>query len=320
MTRLTRARALLPPLAATAAILAAICSPTSGEYAGAYLEDGLGTRGPGMGNAFSAVVDDESAIYWNAARLTRNLGLTASASLHRLSLDRKRDSLAAAFNSRGGLAFGLAWIQASVGDLKARTGAGDPFGDIDDSENAFFFALGFPLGEKLSTGAGVKILRHRIEVPQTGASTATGRGLDLHLHYSLSEKTGLAAGLKGLGSRLRWTVLQDSEQKNRSTEDLPAILSLGAAHRPAAGVLIAADYRFDSIASYASLGGEWNVNPLLTVRAGLARIGTAGIVGAPTFGLTLRPMRIDAVQFHYAYVGDELDAGGRTLVGVGAAF
>ena len=253
-----------------------ISSPASGDYAGAYLESGLGTRGAGMGDAFSAAVDDESAIYWNAARLTRIHGLNASASLHRLSLDRRRDSLAAAFNRRGGLAFGLAWIHASVGDLEARTGAGEPFGEIDDSEDAFFFALGIPLGKKLSAGAGVKILRHRIEVPQTGASTATGRGLDLHLHCSLSEKTALAAGLKGLGSRLRWTVLQASDQKNRSAEVIPASLSLGAAHRPAEGVLIAADFRFDTIAPAASLGGEWKVNPLLTVRGGLARIGAAG--------------------------------------------
>ena len=297
-----------------------ISSPASGDFAGAYLEGGLGTRGPGMGNAFSAAVDDESAIYWNAARLTGSLGLTASASLHRLSLDRRRSSLAAAFNRRGGLAFGLAWIHASVGDLEARTGAGDPFGEIDDSENAFFFAVGIPIGKKVSAGAGVKILQHRIEVPETGASSATGRGLDLHLNYSLSDKTALAAGLKGLGSRLRWTVQQASDQKNRSTEVIPASLSLGAAHRPAEGALIAADFRFDSIAPSASLGGEWKVNPLLTVRAGLARIGAADAVGAPAFGLTLRPMRIDTLQFHYAWVGDELEAGARTLVGVGAAF
>ena len=316
---MTRARRLPQPLAAAAALLVTLCPPAAGEYAGAFLEGGLGTRGPGMGNAFSAAVDDESAIFWNAARLTRSLGLNASASMHRLSLDRRRSSLAAAFNRRGGLAFGLAWIHASVGGLEARTGAGAPYGDIDDSENAFFFAVGIPVGEKLSAGAGVKILRHRIEVPQTGASTATGRGLDLHLHYSLSEKTSLAAGLKGLGSRLKWTVQQASDQKNRSTEVLPSSLSLGAAHRPGEGVSIAADFRFDSIAPSASLGGEWEVNPLLTVRAGLARIGAAG-VGAPAFGLTLRPMRIDSLQFHYAYVGDELEAGARTLVGVGAAF
>ena len=314
-----RAHRLLQPLAAAAAILLTICLPAAGDYAGAFLEGGLGTRGPGMGNAFSAAVDDESAIYWNTARLTRIAGLQASASVNALSLDRRENSLAAAFNSRGGLAFGLAWIHASVGGLEARTGAGDPYGEIEDSENAYFFALGIPLGEKLSAGAGVKILRHRIEVPQTGASTATGRGLDLHLHYSLSEKTALAAGLTGLGSRLRWTVLQASDQKNRSTEALPAGLSLGAAHRPADGVSIAADFRFDRIAPSASLGGEWRVSPLLTVRGGLARIGAAG-VGAPAFGLTLRPMRIDTVQLHYAWVGDELDAGPRTLVGVGAAF
>ena len=316
---MTGVRQFLQPLAATAAIVS-FCSAASGNNAAAFLEGGPGTRGPGMGNAFSAVVDDESAIYWNAARLTRNLGLTASASHHRLSLDRRRNSLAAAFNSRGGLAFGLAWIHATVGDLKARTGAGDPYGDIEDSENAYFFALGLPLGKRLAAGAGVKVLRHRIEVPQTGASTATGRGLDLHLHYSLSEKTALAAGLQGLGSRLRWTVLQASEQKNRSTENLPVSLSLGAAHRFAGDVLIAADFRFDRMGQSASLGGEWNVNPLLTVRAGLARAGADGTIGSPAFGLTLRPMRIEDVQFHFAYVGDELDAGARTLVGVATAF
>ena len=146
-----------------------ISSPASGDYAGAYLESGLGTRGAGMGDAFSAAVDDESAIYWNAARLTRIHGLNASASLHRLSLDRRRNSLAAAFNRRGGLAFGLAWIHASVGDLKARTGAGDPFGDIDDSENAFFFALGIPLGKKLSAGGG------REDPPASNRGAANGR-------------------------------------------------------------------------------------------------------------------------------------------------
>jgi len=36
--------------------------------------------------------------------------------------------------------------------------------------------------------------------------------------------------------------------------------------------------------------------------------------------LTLQPMRVKTLQFHYAYLADPLAAGGRTTVGLALAF
>lgn len=295
-------------------------SPTIAGFAGAFLKGGLGARAAGMGGAFAAAVDDESASFWNAARLTRSVGHHASASLHSMSLGRTRTSMAISHNLRGGLAFGLAWVHASVNDLKARTGAGDLLGNIEDKENAVFVALGIPIDEQLSVGAGLKILRHRLDIPQTDASTATGRGIDLFVDYAVSENSGMVMGVRSLGSRLQWTVKRTSQQSNRSTDNIATSVVVGTFHRVLESLQVAVGGEFSAIESFASFGAEWRVSPLLTMRAGIGRLRTSEDFSSPAFGLTLYPMHVDTVQFHYAYVSDDIGAGARTIVGLGASF
>ena len=297
-----------------------ISAVRAADFAAAFLETGVGARGVGMGSAFAAVVDDASATYWNPAGLVRTRGKKLLAALQPLSLDRRQSSASFTFNPRGEMAFGLTWMHASVGDIQGRTGSGVPTGALEDAENAFFVSVGRALGERLALGFTVKILSQRIDVPGWQKAEGSGHGVDLGLQFRLGEKTTLAAVVRNLGASIDWTV-QRSAQQASSTEDLlPHVLGVGLAYRPLSGLLLAADlYQGDD--SYANLGAEWTINPLLTVRTGLERVpGDDEGIGRVAVGLTLQPMRHEHLRLTYAYTSDQIGAGERSVFGLGIQF
>ena len=290
------------------------------DYAAAYLESGVGPQAAGMGNAFSALVDGPTATYWNPAGLAALRGRSLAAEYQPLSLDRTLASLSGAANLRGGLGFGLIWVHAGVGGLQGRTNSGEVFGDLEDSENAAIFGLGLSPAPGLRVGAAVKILSQSIDVAQVGESTATGRGLDLGLQYHLGDRTRLALGSRNLLARLKWTVARPSSQTGTSEDDLASELYAGAAHQPAPGLWLAADAHLGGGGDYVAFGAAWQIDDLLTARAGLSRIGEADGVGSITAGLSLRPMRNEALEIHYAYAEDPIDAGGRVSMALSTRF
>ena len=285
-------------------------------YAGAFLETTVGARGLGMGGAFTAAADDASATFWNPAGLARNRGKGIVATMQPRSLDRQQTSLAGAFNGRGGLGFGFAWVHAGVGDIIARTGSGEPFGNIEDGENALIFGLGVPVNARLSIGFAVKAIRHEITVPQSGSSTGTGRALDLGLMYQLPQETTLGLSLRNLSGRMSWSVEGRTGQTSKSKDQLPTTVALGLAHDPRAGVTLAVDLQSSNVETFVSTGVSWELSPMLSVGGGLNRAGSESNVGYPAFSVTVRPMQIDRFQLHYTYLTDDLDAGALFVAGL----
>jgi len=53
------------------AVLFFSVSLSAGRYAGDFMVIGSGVRSSGMGKAFTAVANDGSAIYWNAAGIAQ---------------------------------------------------------------------------------------------------------------------------------------------------------------------------------------------------------------------------------------------------------
>ena len=303
-------------LALTALALAVSAGGAWGaEYGGAFLETTAGARGLGMGGAFTAVADDASATFWNPAGLARNRG-SVVATVQPRSLDRKQASLAAAINGRGDLGFGIAWIHAGVDDIVARNGSGEPFGRIEDGENALIFALGVPLNARASVGFAVKSIRHRITVPQAGTSEGTGRSLDLGVLCSLPRETTLGLAIRNLGGRISWSVDRGAQQTSRSKDRLPTTFALGAAHRPRPGLTLTAEMQSSNVERSFSSGIDWQVSPMLNVGGGVHRAGTESSLGYPAFSVTVRPMQIDDFQLHYTYLTDDLDAGALFVAGL----
>lgn len=297
--------------------LALATTAHAADFAAAFLETGLGTRGLGMG-AFVATADDASAPYWNPAGLARLRGKAVQTSIQSLSQDRQQNGVSFALNARDDMGFGFAWIHASVDGIEGRTASGQFTGAIEDGANAFIFAVGRTLGPRLSIGFAMKIFDQSIDIPFSPKATANGSGFDLGAQYRLNERTWAGATVRNLGAKLDWKVRLANQQSSSTEDELPRQLVFGLSHRPIAPLLLAVEMRSDDEQS-ANLGAEWRLSPLLTVRGGLHRLGAAdgGLLSA---GLTLRPMRIETLQFHYAYLADPLEAGGRTTVGLALAF
>ena len=300
--------------------LALLSSPLrAANFAGAFLETGLGTRALGMGGAFSAVAAGPDAPYWNPAGLSRTSGLYGQTSLQTLALDRRVSTASAALNTRGDMGFGFAWLHASTGDIEGRTASGQRTGSVKDIANAFIVATGRKLGNRLSIGFAMKIFDQRIEAPFSDASTANGHAFDLGIQYALGERLALGIAARNLSASLNWKV-RLTDGKSSSTEDLlPRVLSAGIAYRSFAQGMLGIEVT-QGDETTAHVGGEWTMSPLLTLRIGLRNVGGQEAWGQIAAGLSLRPMRSQKLQFHYAYGTDPIGADRRTTVGLEVYF
>ena len=178
--------------------------------------------------------------------------------------------------------------------------------------------MGRTVVPRLSVGFAMKIFNQTIDTPFSSAATANGSGFDLGAQFRVSERTWLGAGVRNLGAKLDWKVPRANQQSSSTEDQLPRVLLLGASHQPLTGLTLAAEFRSDDEQS-ANIGAEWALSPLLTLRGGLNRLGPedGSLLSA---GLTLRPMRIKTLQFHYAYLADPLEAEGRTTIGLALTF
>ncbi len=300
------------------ALLLAASTAHGADFAAAFLTTGLGTRGLGIG-AFVAAADDASAPYWNPAGLARLRGKAVQTSLQTLSQDRLQNSASFALNVRGDMGFGFAWSRAAVDQIEGRTASGQFTGQIEDGANAFMVGVGRTLGSRLAIGFAMKIFDQTIDIPFSPAATANGSGFDFGVQYRLGARTDLGVVVRNIGAKLAWKVRLANQQSSATEDPLPRTVALGAAHRPFAALLVAAEVRSVDDEQSAHLGAEWRISPLLTLRGGLQRLGASegNLLSA---GLTLQPMRVKTLQFHYAYLADPLAAGGRTTVGLALAF
>ena len=307
-------------LSACLCALALLVSPLrAADFAGAFLETGIGTRALGMGGAFSAVATGPSASYWNPAGLARTEGMGLQTSLQMLALDRRVSSASVALNPRGDMGFGLAWLHASTGQIEGRTASGQQTGAVDDIANAFLVSVGRTLGPKLNIGFTMKIFDQRIEAPFSDVSTANGHGFDLGVQYALGQRMTIGLAARNLSASLNWKVSLNNGQSSSTKDPFPRTLAAGMAYRPFDGVHLGVEVT-QAEETTAHWGGEWTLNPLLSLRTGLRNVGGEEALGAFSAGLSLRPMRSQKLQFHYAYTADPIGAGQRTTIGVEVTF
>lgn len=285
-----------------------LVSPGAGRAAESsaaqFLSLGFGARALGMGEAFVAVADDVSAVYYNPAGLRKEGGeLLVSHSWH--IQDTGLTQLAYAGRNAG-----VSFTYFSAGSMEGRDELGNPAADFTAEDFALSGGYAVKTG-RLSAGGNLKAVRQRIK-----ASVASAFCADAGLLYGFETvPVTLGAAVSNLGTRVKF--------KDEGFP-LPLVYRVGLAVRTGRGfpaVLAAeADFPNDSSAIF-RLGAEYTGIKLLALRAGYRTSpvsqrnailgkgfgGTSGLnelygffMG---FGFNLKPVLIDYAMLPYGELG-----------------
>jgi hypothetical protein len=281
------------------------------KYAGEFIAIGVGGRALGLGGAYTALVNDVTAGYWNPAGLA-TLEYPEIALMHdeRFGglVNYDYGAVALPVGPRSTLAVSV--IRLGVDDIANTSAAwvadlnnnGLPDANEIDyskitsfnaSEWAFYLSYARKAGDRLSYGGNIKVLRHRI-----GGFAATGIGFDVAALYRVNDRLTLGANAQDITTTLvAWN--------NGTNELITPTLKLGSAYAIDAfggrfSPAFDTDVRFEGrkSASNAHLGRvsfdfhtglEYDFRHLVALRLGYSDIGSFN-VGA---GIHLPKLDID---------------------------
>ena len=194
-----------------------------GESGALFLRIGMGAKASGMGEAFTAVAEDATAIYWNPAAMAANLG-TQLTLMHNEYFQSVRLEQAAVTHESSWGTFGLSFTGLYLDDMDRYddVATSQPLGTFSAFDVSFAFAYARYIIPNLAIGASFKTVHENID-----DVTANGWAFDAGLyHISRVKGLKLAATLKNFGPPIKF-------EDNVFTGDefaLPRAATLGASY------------------------------------------------------------------------------------------
>lgn len=253
-----------------------------------FLSVGQGARADAMGEAYSAVADDPSAIFWNAAGLTqlpsdeittsfanRFDGLASEAQLHYARRGR---------TGMWGFAYAGSYVknipitpsltQQDIDAIQTGTFTGTDHPEKSVMDHSLLFSFARPLTPESSQSVGttVKLIYRDF----LGMVHGYGTAVDLGYHWVITDNLRFGANLQNLASITSYSgTLDNIGVKATATETYVPNLKTGFAYAPGFHVLggrllLAFDFNmlttFD-VESY-NTGVEYAFGPNVALRAG----------------------------------------------------
>lgn len=237
----------------------------AGTSGAQFLKLGVGARSVAMGEAFVAVANDASALFWNPAGLARLSSKELSASHHAYVQGINYDAVSYAHPSRvGTFATGMNYLQ--IGDIERRGTDEKPQGNFSASDAAFVLSYARPLlsssgsrspQSRMTGGVNLKIIRQDIDGYQAQA-VAADFGLLTPLRNT---RFTLGLALQNVGTDVRFA---------NESYALPRTLRVGLSWSAAKAPLLlsgALSLPRDNAPSF-QLGSEFWVTSMLALRSG----------------------------------------------------
>jgi tetratricopeptide (TPR) repeat protein len=258
----------------------------SGDYGTAPLfEAGAGARPAAMGNAFTAVADDASAIYYNPAGLSFIKAQELSLLYYQLYEGALYSSAAYAQTLLDFGTLGAAFYLYSAGAIEGYDSDDKQTGDFDFWEYKAVVSYAANIGKDLRLGAAINVINSAM-----GEGSSMGIGADAGVMYEPFDILRLGFTVRNL--------LRPVQSLGGENEGMPQVYTLGILLKQAFGqvkVNVSGDFSAGESENFrAKAGLELVIYESLNLRAGYDS-------GRYSFGagLDLFNMRAD-----YAYIAD----------------
>ena len=184
-----------------------------------FLKLGIGARGIGMGEAFTAVSDDATALYWNPAGLARVKGheFTFNQAIMFADISYSYVGYVHKLGEEMGIGVSLMFLNAGSIDETTEefpTGTGESL-DVGNTGFGISFSRGFY--KRAFIGGSFKYVNEKL-----GDVSGTGFALDMGILFLISDYINVGLVLQNTGPGVKYT---------DTTEDLPRNLKMGICYR-----------------------------------------------------------------------------------------
>lgn len=282
----------------TFAISPIIASDESGGVAGSFLDWGIGARAISMGNTYSAIANDGTALVWNPAGLLHLSHIEFTTMYALIFEDRQLNYFGFSYPFSN-FSISTGWQRFSVNDIQERNSGGELVSKFDDSENVFILGSGYKIYSNptfdLNAGLNLKYFYHSLFDYH-----ANGFGVDLGLLSSFQftgfiEHIAVGANVQNLGAKLKWNT------ESNHSDNIPVNLRLGSAfHLRPIPLIVALDVNKKNDTDIKIHSGIEYRFKMLAIRTGLNHDQiTAGL------GIELNLIKF-IMNFDYAFSDDKI--------------
>lgn len=204
-------------------------SKYAGTSSNVFLRAGLSTRVAGLGEAFTAVSDDENALYYNPAGLANITQGAVGLNHTQWFEDIRMDNLVFGYNFDRKLGVGISIAHMWMPAIQGKDNFGNATGDINVSSSIINLGLGYKIHPSLYLGVGIKYFRDNL-----ADFSANGLALDAGF-YMYTAIPGMTFGIsvQNLGGKIQYDEVQ---------EEIPLSFRAGVAYKiSGTGLRIALD-------------------------------------------------------------------------------
>ena len=189
-----------------------------------FLKIGVGAKGSSLGGAYTTLVDDVTAIYWNPAGLSRIQGKQMGAMYLKWFEDINYQFIGyahalknktPAYSNNRNKAFGIGIYNLTMNEIQGYDASGAPTKSLEAYDRALSLSYSSPLRKRLMGGVNIKIIDKKL-----ASKKAQAYAMDIGTIYTdVLKDLDLSLVLTNLSSGIKFIAEKDK---------LPMVIKLGA--------------------------------------------------------------------------------------------